>query len=312
MVAPPTLAQQKPKLRRIVFFSGGSVASNAERLRAFREGLAALGWVEQRDYVIDGRYANGVAQALDGLAREVVAGGPDLVLTPADEVTVLLAKRTKTIPIVVAYSQDPVGNGYAASLRRPGGNVTGLTAQSRELSGKRVQLLKEAFPIVAHVALLADSTDAGSRAQVAEIQDAARRLKMRVSLIELHQLPDLDPAFRRATALGVQAYIDAGGFFSTSQIAAIVRYIRQTGMPAIYASDRSVDIGGLMSYGPSQRESFRRAAAYADKILKGAKPGELPIEQPVKIDLTINMKAAKAMGLAIPPTILLRADRVIE
>jgi putative ABC transport system substrate-binding protein len=206
------LAQQEKRVRRIGYLSGGNLQNNAAWLAAFREGMAALRWVEGRDYVIDARYANGVAQAYPGLAAELVATRPDLLLAPGDESVRQLAQRTKTIPIVFAVAQDPVGNGLAASLQRPGGNTTGLANLARELSAKRLQLLKEAFPRVAHVVLLFEPANLGSLSQVKDMEEAAARLKIRVTAIELRQAADIEPAFKRCAALGAQAYMVAQGF----------------------------------------------------------------------------------------------------
>ena len=299
-------------MRRIGYFTGGTLQSNAAWLAAFREGMAALRWVEGRDYVIDGRYANGVAQAMEGLAAELVAARPDLLLASGDAAIRVLAQRTKTMPIVFAIAQDPVGNGFAASLQRPGGNATGLTSLSSDLSAKRLQLLKEAFPRVAHVVLLFEPDSLGSVSQAKDIEEATRRLGMRITRIGLRQPADIEPAFKRGTALGAQAYTVAEGFFINTQRQTIADRIMRSKVPAIFAGDQFVVAGGLMSYAPSNEDNFRRAAAYVDKILKGAKPGELPIEQPVKFELVVNLKTAKAMGIKFPQSFLVRADRVIE
>jgi putative ABC transport system substrate-binding protein len=308
----PALAQQEKRVRRIGFFTLGSAKSSASYLPAFRDGMAELRWVEGRDYVIDARYANGVVQAGPGVAAALLATQPDLLLTTADESARLLAQATKTIPIVFAIAQDSVGNGLAASLQRPGGNTTGLTTLARDLSAKRMQLLKEAFPRVAHVVLLFDPNDVGSFSQVKETGEAAALLGMRITPIELRQSADIEPAFKRGTSLGAHAYMVAQGYFTSFQRQAIVDRVVRSKAPAIYESILHVEAGGLMSYAPSWQDNFRRAAGYADKILRGAKPGELPIEQPIKFELVLNLKTAKAMGIKFPQSFLVRADRVIE
>jgi len=306
------LAQQERRVRRIGFLVGSSLQSNAAWLAAFRAGMLELRWVEGRDYVIDARYGNGVAQVLPGLATELVASKPDLLLTNADEGVRLLAQRTKTIPIVFTIIQDPLGDRVVASLQRPGGNATGLTTLVRDLGAKRLQLLKEAFPQVTHVVVLFQAGILSSLAQVNEIEDAAGRLKIRVTPIELRQAADIEPAFKRGAALGAHAYLaTTGSLFSTHRQAIIDRILRAK-VPAIFAASEYVERGGLMSYGPSFDDNFRRAAAYVDKILKGAKPGDLPIEQPTRFELVINMKTAKTLGLKIPQSILVQATRVIE
>jgi putative ABC transport system substrate-binding protein len=306
------IAQSERLVRRIGYLGLASAQSNAPYLAAFRAGMLELRWVEERDYVIDARYANGVTQAIPGLADELVATRPDLLLTPADEAARVLAQRTKTIPIVFAISQDPVESGLAASLRRPGGNATGLTALATELAAKRLQLLREAFPRVAHVALLFNPDEVGSVSQAKEIEGAAPRLGVRVTPIELMQPSDIEPAFKRASALGAQAYMVATSGTTNTHRQVIADRIIRFKVPAMFAASQFVEAGGLMSYGASFTDNFRRAAAYVDKILKGAKPGDLPIEQPTKFELVVNLKTAKAIGVIFPPTLLLRADRVIE
>jgi len=308
----PALAQPERRVRRIGVFFLTSARASAAWLAAFREGMGELRWVEGRDYVIDARYANGVARAGPVLAAELVATQPDLVLTGAEEAVRQLAQRSKTIPVVFAISQDPVGSGIAASLQRPGGNATGLTTLTRDLEGKRLQLLKEAFPRVAHVVLLFDPADVGSVPQVKEIEEAAAHLRIRVTPIELGQAADTEPAFKRGAALGAQAYLVVEGPLASSQLQAIVDRIMRAKVPAIFGASQYVEAGGLMSYSPSYLDNFRRAAAYVDKILKGAKPGDLPVEQPTKFELVVNLKTAKALGITFPQSFLLRADKVIE
>ena len=308
----PALAQTERRVRRIGYLSLASAQSDAAFLGAFRAGMLELRWVEGRDYFIDARHANGVTQALPGLADELVATPPDLLLAAGDRPVRILAQRTKTIPIAFAIAQDPVGNGTAASLRRPGGNVTGLTDMATELSAKRLQLLKEAFPRVTHVALLFEPDAVGSVSQAKEIEGAAPRLGMRVTSIELRQPADIEPAFQRATALGVQAYVVTQGGTTNSQREVIAARIIGLKAPSMFASSLFVEAGGLMSYAASFTDNFRRAAAFVDKILKGANPGDIPIEQPTKFELVVNMKTAKAIGVTLPEAFMVRVDRVIE
>ena len=310
--APLAIAQTGRATRRIGFLSQSSAQANAHRLAAFRAGMLELRWIDGRDYVIDPRYANGVTQALPGLAADLVAAKPDLLLVPSDEDVRLLAQRTKTIPIVFAITQDPVGNGLAASLGRPGGNATGLTSLATEISAKRLQLLKEAFPRIVHVVLLFEPDNVGSVSQAKEIEETAPRLGMRATPIELRQPADIEPAFTRAAALDAQAFVVTTGGTIGNQRQAIADRINRLKVPSMFANSEVVEAGGLMSYSASFTDNFRRAAAYVDKIFKGVKPGDLPIEQPTKFELVINMKAAKAIGLAIPQSLLIRADRVIE
>jgi putative ABC transport system substrate-binding protein len=308
----PAFAQQEKRVRRIGYLSGSSPQNNAAWLNAFRQGMTELRWVEGRDYAIDPRYGQGVAQALPGLAAEIVATKPDLLLTSADTVARLLNERTKTIPIVFATIQDPVANGIAASLQHPGGNATGLTTLSRDLGAKRLQLLKEAFPRVENVVLLFEPAIVGILSQVKETQEAATRLRMRITPIELRQPADIDLAFKRGAVLGAHAYMVDDGFLVNAHRQAIADRSLRTKAPAIFVGTQFVEAGGLISYAPLFEDNFRRAATYVDKIFKGAKPGDLPIEQPNKYELVLNLKTAKAMGFKFPQSILVRADRVIE
>jgi len=306
------LAQTERRVRKIGYLSQASARVNAARLAAFRAGMLELRWVEGRDYSIDARYANGVTHALPNLAAELVATRPDLLLVAADENVRLLEKSTKTIPIVFVITEDPVGTGIAASLRRPGGNATGLTTLSAELSAKRLQLLKEAFPHVANIVLLFEPDNVGSVSQAKEIGEVASRLDVRITAIELRQPADIEPAFRRATAVGAQAYIVTTGGTIASQRREIADRINRLKTPAMFANSQYAEAGGLMSYGPSFTDNFRRAAAYVDKVFNGVNPGDIPIEQPTKFELIVNMKTAKATGLTFPESFLVQANRVIE
>ena len=311
-VSLPVLAQQARRVRRIGYLSGTNVQTDVGRQAAFRAGMAELGWIEGRDYAIDARYANGVAQARGGLAAELVATQPDVLLAAGDSGVRVLAQSTKTIPIVFVTASDPVGLGFAASLQRPSGNVTGLTSLARELGPKRLQLLKEAFPRVERVVLLLETDNINSLTQMKEVEAAAPRLNMRVTPIELRQAADIEPALKRGAALGAHAYVLTQSPFANTRRQEIVDRILRSKLPAMYPSSEFAEAGGLMSYGPSYHGNYHREAAYVDKILKGAKPGDLPIEQPLKFELVINLKTAKALGIKIPQSILVRADRVIE
>jgi putative ABC transport system substrate-binding protein len=312
LVSLATPAQQEKRVRRIGFLSTGTIQSQAGYLAAFRQGMAELHWAEERDYVIDARYANNIIEAVAGVASELVAAHPDVVLTSADINVRPLAQRTKTIPIVFALTVDPVGNGFAASLQRPGGILWGLTTLACGLGAKRLELIKEAFPRAERVVVLFVPDDVTSVPQMKEIEEAAPRLKMRVTPIGWRQAGDIEPAFKRGAALGAQAYIITQSFLGNSQRQVIVDRLMRSKIPAMFYEERSPEAGGLMSYGPSSLDNFRRAAAYVDKILKGAKPGDLPVEQPTKFELVLNLKTAKAMGIKFPQSILVRADRVIE
>ena len=312
--SPPRSAfwQTSRRVRQIAYLSQASAQVNAARLAAFRAGMTDLGWIDGRDYAINPSYANGMTRALPALAAAVVATGPDLLLVPSDEDVRLLVKSTKTIPIVFAIAQDPVGNGLAASLSRPGGNATGLTTIFTELSAKRLQLLKEAFPHVAHVALLFEPDNVGTVSQAKEIDEAAPRLGVQITSIALRQPSDIEPAFKRAAAMGAQAFIVTTGGTIASQREAIADRTTRLKAPAMFAHTQYAEAGGLMSYGPSFVDNFRRAAAYVDKIFKGANPGELPIEQPTQFELVVNMKTARAIRHTFADTFLAQVSRVID
>jgi putative tryptophan/tyrosine transport system substrate-binding protein len=299
-------------VRRIGYLGLTSAQSHGLFLEAFRAGMGALRWVEGRDYRLDARFASGVTQAGGELANELIAGAPDLLLAPSEAPARLLVHRTKTIPIVFAYGADPVGSGLAASLRQLGGNVTGLTSMAAELWPKRVQLLKEAFPACVHVGMLFAPNAENSVAEAKGIEAAAPLLGMRATALELRQVADIEPAFKRGASLGAQAYVVTFDWLTYFQRRPIAEHLLRLKAPAMFAGDQFVDDGGLMSYSASIVDNFRRAAEYADKILKGAKPGELPIEQPTRFELVLNLKTAKAIGVVIPPAIRLRVDRLVE
>ncbi len=304
-------AQAPAKPRRIGYFTLAGAGSETASLAAFRAGMAALGWVDQRDYVIEARYVDGVPQAAAGLAAELVAKQPDLLLAFGDGAMRPLLQLTKTIPVVVANSGDAVGQGLVASLRRPGGNATGLLGLAVGLSGKRLQLLKEALPRLSHIAILFDAS-VGSTSQMKETEEAARQLGLRATPIEIKQPADIEPAFTRGTAQRVQAWVVT----QSGPTRIHRRLIAERGialkLPIMSADAEASDAGGLMSYGASVNDNFRRAAGYVDKIFKGAKPGELPMQQPVTFEMVVNLKTAKAIGLTVPPIVMLQADRVIE
>ena len=274
--------------------------------------MLELGWLEGRDYTIDARHANGVPQAGADLAAQLVASQPSLLLTTADTATRLLVQRTKTIPIVFTLAQDPVGNGNVASLQQPGGNATGLMSLAQDLSAKRLQLLKEGFPAVTHVAVFFQPDNAGGLKEAKEIEAAGRRLGMRISRIEVRQRVDIEPALKRVAELHAQACIVTQGYVLINQQRVIAERLVQLKIPAIAATTEYVEAGGLMSYAASSRDNFRRAATYVDKIFKGANPATLPVEQPTQFELIVNLKVAKAAGLTFPQSFLVRADRVID
>ena len=307
-----SFAQSERRPRRIGFLGAGSEENDAPWVAAFREGLAELRWVEGRDYVLESRYGNSVPHVLPRLVAELVATQPEIIVTPGEGAIPALLQQTRSIPIVFTIGIDPVGLGFAASLQHPGRNVTGLTGLARELSAKRLQLLKEAFPRIAHVGVLFELDHIASIGQVTDIEVAAKGMGMRVTPLGLRQAVDIEPAFKRGASLGVQAYIAAHSVLVINERQAIVERVMRVRLPAIFPSDLFVNAGGLMSYAPSLSDNFRRAAAYVDKILKGAKAGDLPIEQPVRFELAINLKTVKALGIIMPNSILVQATKLIK
>ena len=312
LVTPLAARAQAPaKPRRIGYLTFASAGSETASFAAFHGGMAALGWVDQRDYVIEARYADGDLVRLTALAAELVAGQPNLLLAFGDGAMRPLLQLTKTIPVVVTNSGDAVGLGLVASLRRPGGNATGLLGLSVGLSGKRLQLLKEALPRMNHVAILFEA-NVGSTSQMKETEAAARQLGLRATPVEIKQSADIEPAFKRGTALRVQAWVVTQGGPTRIHRRLIAERGIALKLPIMSADAEATEAGGLMSYGASVNDNFRRAAGYVDKIFKGAKPGELPMQQPVTFEMVVNLKTAKAIGLTVPQIVLLQADRVIE
>jgi putative ABC transport system substrate-binding protein len=259
------------------------------------------------------RYSGAKAEQLPGLVRELVSLKVDVIVVSTDLPVVAARRETQTIPIVMALSTDPVGTGFVASLARPGGNITGFTNVAPELSGKRLELLREAVPGLSRVSFLWNPDARGAVLDYKETESAARSLRLALQSIEVTRAEDLDRAFAAITEQHSQALIVQGPnpIVYTNQ-GRIVSFAQRTRLPVMYPVREYVDAGGLMSYGSSQTDLFRRVATYVDKIIKGAKPADLPVEQPTKFELVINLRTAKALGLAIPQTLLLRADRVIE
>jgi putative ABC transport system substrate-binding protein len=285
----------------------------APGVEAFKQGLRELGWVEGKSFVLEARYSEGKVERLPELARELVALKMDVIVTPADLGIAAVKRETQTIPIVMALSSDPVGAGFVASLARPGGNITGLSNISPELSGKRLELLREAVPGFSRVALLWNPDVRGAVLDYKEAASAARSLRVEIQSVEASRAEDLDRAFSTITSWRAQALMLPGvnpvGFANRARI---VSFAQRNRLPSMFPTKEYVDSGGLMSYGPSLVDLLRRAAGYVDKILKGAKPADLPVQQPTKFELVINLKTAKALGLTLPQSLLRRADEVIQ
>jgi putative tryptophan/tyrosine transport system substrate-binding protein len=305
-------AQQPAKVPRIGFLGAAYSSANAIRMEAFGQGLRELGYVEGKNILIEYRWAEGKTEQLPKLAVELVRLKVDIIVTAGPAATRPAKEATSTIPIVMAFDNDPVGSGFVASLARPGGNITGLSALFPELSGKRLELLKEVVPMLSRMAVLGTSTNLGNAQALKEIELAAGAFKVKLQTLDVLHFTDIEPAFSTAVkgrADAVLVLSSAVIFSQRTQIAALAVKNR---LPVNFPQSEYVEDGGLMSYAPNYADLFRRAATYVDKILKGAKPADLPVEQPKKFEFVVNLKAAKLIGLTIPPNVLARADKVIR
>ena len=306
-------AQQASQIPKIGVLLTATPATAASFFEAFRQGLRELGHVEGKTVVLEVRYGEGRPERLPELARELVRLKVDGIATTNDAAIAAVKRETRTIPIVMIFSTDPVGTGFVASLARPGGNVTGLSNISPEISGKRLELLRSVVPGLSRVAILWSPDARGNLLDCKETEAAARSLRLEVQSVEVSRVEDLDQAFSAVISQRAQALVVP----SASPVAAanrgqIATFAQKNRLPSMYGAKDYVEAGGLMSYGPSVSDMFRRAAVYVDKILKGAKPADLPIEQPTKFELVVNLKTAKAIGLTIPQSLLVRADEVIQ
>jgi ABC-type uncharacterized transport system substrate-binding protein len=300
--------QRAGKVAHIGYLSPLSAARDSPNMEAFRQGLRDLGYVEGKTALIDARYADGKLEILPELAAEIVRLNVDVIVAAPTPAVRAVQQATRTIPIVMAFSGDPVGEGFAAGLARPGGNITGHSAAVAEMSAKRVEFLKSLVPKLSHVALLTPLD--GVRAIVSGTEGAARSLGLQVSTTLVRNPSDVDHAFSSMPGAHVGGVIvDLALRQHQKQILALALKSR---LPTISGPREFVEAGGLVAYGPNFPDLFRRSAAYVDKILKGAKPADLPIEQPTKFDLVVNLKTAKALGLTVPRTVILQADQVIE
>jgi putative ABC transport system substrate-binding protein len=307
-------AQQLKKVPRLGYVRVvGDPSTPGPNVESFRRGLRDLGYVEGENIGIEFRYAEGNRERIPSLVAELVQLKVD-VLVSGDDPTIRVAKQTtKTIPIVMVINQDPVATGLVDSLARPGGNITGISRLTRELSGKRLELLTEVVPGIARVGILWDSSSEGPKISFKEYQAAARALKIQLQSLEVRGPdPDLDGAFQSAVKGRASALITIGNSLLNRHRKQIANYAIKHRLPSTYESSLWIEPGGLISYSSNDAESYRRAATYVDKILKGAKPADLPVEQPTKFELVINLKTAKQIGLTIPPNVLARADKVIR
>jgi putative ABC transport system substrate-binding protein len=305
-------AQQTGKIPRIGILMSGSPAPRQGVLAAFRQGLQDLGYVEGKNIAMEYRFSEGRDERLPDLALELVQLKVDIIVTSGITPPLAAKKVTKTIPIVMGVVGDPIGTGLVDSLARPGGNVTGFTLLAPELSSKRLELLKETVPKLSRVAVLINPANPGSPVYRKEIEVAARSLGVELHLSEASQPYELAGALSQTQMGRAQALITLNDTMFFSQQVQIANLATKTGLPAMFPESEYVNAGGLMSYGPNLPDLFRRAATYVDRILKGIKPTDLPVEQPTKFELMINLKTAKQLGLTIPPNVLARADKVIK
>ena len=304
-------AQQTKKIPRIGFLTT-SPSVFPGRIEAFRKGLREFGYVEGKNIVIEWRYAEGKLDRVPVLAAELVRLNVDIIVTGGPTATGFLKEATTAIPIVIGFHTDPVGTGLVASLARPGGNITGLSALSPELGGKRLELLKEIVPKLSRVIVLGSSTLPGNAETLRETELAAGALGLKLQHFDVLSPKDIETAFRRAVKERADAVLALGNTVLNAHRTQVADLAVKSRLPAIYYAAEFVEAGGLMFYGVDFADLFRRAAGYVDKILKGGKPADIPVEQPTKFELVINLKTAKQIGLTIPPNVLARADRVIR
>jgi putative ABC transport system substrate-binding protein len=300
-------AQQSAKLPTVGFLG---TSTRSQWTTAFVQRLRELGWIEGRTVAIEYRWAEGRSERFAEIAAEFVRLKVDVIFTTGSAV-LAVKQTTSAIPVVFTLAQDPLGTGLVASLARPGGNVTGISNQQTDLATKRLELLREVVPTLRRLAILANVGNPAAVLEMGDVQATARTLGLEVATSEFRRAEELEPAFEALEGRTDALYVcsDSLTFTHRVRIKTLAIALR---MPMIYVERENVEAGGLMSYGPNFPDLFRRAADYVDKILRGAKPGELPVEQPTKFDLVINLKTARALGLEIPPTLLARADEVIE
>jgi putative ABC transport system substrate-binding protein len=315
LLAAPLAAEGQPagKVYRIGYLASSS--ANARFAEAFREGLRELGWVEGQNIVIESRFAEGKSERLPALAAELVRLKVDVLVGDSTPSSVAVKDATRTIPIVFAASADAVGSGLVASLARPGGNITGLSFLGPETVAKCLQLLKEAVPGITRVAVLShpgNPSEATRKIILKETEAAARALAVRLQFLEARGPDDFERAFSEMARARVGGLTVVTSIMFFSERKRLVELAAKSRLPAVYPWREPVDAGGLLAYGPNLPDLYRRAAGYVDRILKGAKPADMPVEQPTKFELVINLKAAKAIGLTIPQSVLVRADEVIE
>jgi ABC-type uncharacterized transport system substrate-binding protein len=303
-------AQQASKVPTIGFLGTGTPATQGQWAAAFVQRLRELGWIEGRTVAIEYRWAEGRSERSAQMAAEFVRLKVDVIVTLGNAVSAL-KQATSAIPIVFALDADPVGNGFVASLARPGGNITGLSIQSTDLAAKRIELLREVLPDLRRLAIMANVGYPGAVLEMGEVKAVAFTLRLGVDTLEIRRPEDIAPAFEALTSRAQALYVCTDALVNAKR-SSIITLAQGARLSTMSGFREFVEAGGLMSYGPNYPNLFRRAADYADKILRGAKPADIPVEQPTKFDLVINLNAAKALGLTIPESFLLRADEVIE
>jgi putative ABC transport system substrate-binding protein len=306
-------SQSSGKVYRIGFITMGAPKEAQHLIKALDEGLRELGYMEGRNIVFERRFAEGKQERLPALAAELVRLNVDAIVTGANPIITAVKQATATIPVVMAVSRDPVGSGFVASLARPGGNITGFSNDpGPDILGKNMELLKEAVPRISRVAYLWNPVPPGADAYRKMAESAVRKLGVTWQSVEVRKPNEFEGAFAamaRERADAVLVTQDPLFISARNQVVLLAARYR---LPAVYGNREYAEVGGLMSYGPNIADQFRRAAVYIDKILKGTKPGDLPVEQPTKFELVLNLKTAKALDLTIPPSLLLRADQIIE
>jgi putative ABC transport system substrate-binding protein len=314
LFAPSALvqAQQPKKVPHIVFLSVQSRSVLSARFDAFRQGLRELGYAEGKNIVIDYLDSEGSQDRLPAVMAEIVRRQTDVIVTGGSQATRAAKEGTSTIPIVMAQDNDPLGAGFVGSLARPGGNVTGLANLTAELSGKQLELLKEILPKLSRLAVFSDPTEPGNPRSLKETEVAAKAFGVQLFYMDVQAPKDIDPAFRAASNKRAEALLVLPSPAMNQRRKQIVGLAAKSRLPAIYPRAEYVEDGGLMMYGVNTNDLFRRAAIFVDKILKGAKPADLPVERATKFDLVINLTTAQALGLSIPPALLFQADRVIQ
>ena len=304
-------AQQPAKLPIIGFLGAGTASAMSQWTAAFVQRLRELGWVEDRTIAIHYRWAEGRIERLAEIAAEFVRLKVDVIVTNSATPVVAAKQATSVIPIVIASAADPVGTGLVASLARPGGNVTGLSVQMTDLAGKRLELLREVVPGLRRLAIMVNPGASAAILEINEAQAAAKMLGLDIAAFEIRRAEDIVPAFEALKGRAEALYVVADPLITSNRLR-INTLALAARLPTMHTFREGVEVGGLMSYGTNNPDLFRRAADYVDKILRGAKPGDIPVEQPTKFDLVINLTTAKALGLTIPESFLLRASEVIE